>query len=295
MKNLKNRSIIINADDFGWGFKQTDTIVECHLRGIVTSATLMANMPAAEYAAKRASDVPDLSVGVHLNLTEGPSILPACAVPDLVDESGSFPGNAIQSSRLWRGGGKFFAQVRRELSAQIARCLDLGLKPTHCDSHHGIHKLPVVQRAMVEVMKDNLIKKARTPLSYHRLRSDALMLKSVIPCFRINLLRAPAIGLHILSHFRLRQDGVITPKWKATRSMGVPSGPSPKEQLMSCIAATPSGCSEILLHPGDHGPEDHPSSWHLRTWAEDTPLCLDSEIAYFIQKSGISLISFRAL
>ncbi|MCX5807668.1 MAG: ChbG/HpnK family deacetylase [Proteobacteria bacterium] len=294
MIQIRTKRLIINADDFGWGRKLTDTIVQCHLQGIVTSTTLMVNMPAAQYAAKRASEVPELSVGVHLNLTEGPPICPHDAIPDLLDEHGNFPGNALQSARLWRGG-QYFEEVRRELAAQIERCLDLGVVPTHCDSHHGIHKLPVVRRAMVEAMKEQLIKRARTPLSRHRMRGDTTLYSAVIPWLQHNLKRAPVLVLLHWGHLRLRQAGILTPQWKATRSMGLPSGSSPKEQLLACIAAIPSGCSEILLHPGDHGPEDQPSDWHLKTWAEDTPICLDTEVASFIDESGIELISFRSL
>lgn len=288
------KHLIINADDFGWGRKLSDTVVECHLHGIVTSTSLMANMPAAEYAARRATEAPELSVGVHLNLTDGPPISPQAAIPDLLDASGSFPGYAVVRARLWHGK-RYFAQVRRELMAQVERCLDLGVHPTHCDSHHGIHKLPVVRNAMLEVMHEKQINRARTTLSYHRMRKDVSFRKAAIPWLHYNLKRAPAIALHAWGHRKIKQAGVSIPDWKATRSMGVPFGITPKEQLLACIAAAPAGCSEILLHPGDHGAEDIPSDWHLRTWAEDTPICLDPEVMSFIRDSGIALISFRSL
>jgi predicted glycoside hydrolase/deacetylase ChbG (UPF0249 family) len=292
---MKNKQLIINADDYGWGKKLTDTIIECHLNGIVTSTTLMVNMPASEYAAKRALGFSLLSVGVHLNLTEGTPILPYREVPDLVNEQGVFPGNSTQSIRLWRYGKNIFNQVYRELSAQIEYCQFLGITPSHCDSHHGIHKLPVVRRAMVRAMLDNKIKRARTPLSYHRIRQDVKKSNSLIPWLHNNVKRAPAILMHILGHQMLRRDGIITPRWKASLGMGLPSGNSPKEQLLSCIAATPNGCSEILLHPGNHDKEDNPSDWQLNTWAKDTPICLDSEVSIFIKNSSIRLMSYNDL
>ncbi|MCK8603940.1 carbohydrate deacetylase [Desulfoferrobacter suflitae] len=291
---MTKASLIINADDFGWGRKLSDTILDCHLHGIVTSTTLMVNMPAAEYAAKKAMEAPELSVGVHLNLTEGPPLSKKELVPDLLDESGNFPGYAKIRQRLWRGE-KYFTQVIREIKAQVERCLDLGIVPTHCDSHHGVHKFPVVRRAMVSVMRDKIITRARTTLSYHRIRRDVGILQGAIPWLKRNLKRAPAIASHAWGHYSLKHNGITIPDWKATRSMGVPCGPAPKEQLLACILAVPEGCSEILLHPGAHGSEDKPSEWHLRTWEEDTPLCLDQEVASFIQKSGVELVSFRYL
>lgn len=288
------RRLIINADDFGFSQRLTDAIADCHVHGIITSTTLMVNMPAAAYAAERAAELPELGVGLHLNLTEGRPISDAESIPDLVDEKGEFPGNAAQSRRFWRGMD-CLPQVRREIRAQVERCIELGVRPTHSDSHHGIHKMPVVRRALVEVLQSYGVPKARTPLSRHRMVPGRRSPEAWLQWLRQNVRRAPSIAFHTWSHLQLRRAGIRTPDWKATRSMGVPAGPSPKEQLLACIAAAPEGVSEILLHPGDHGPDEQPSALRLRTWAEDTPICRDPEVARFIEEEGIELVSFRDL
>jgi len=61
--------LIVNADDFGASMGINRGILEAHQRGIVTSASLMVNMPAAKEAALLSRDVPDLSVGLHVNFT----------------------------------------------------------------------------------------------------------------------------------------------------------------------------------------------------------------------------------
>ncbi|MGA2094374.1 MAG: ChbG/HpnK family deacetylase, partial [Sedimentisphaerales bacterium] len=63
--------LIINADDFGLCRGVNKGIAEAHATGVLTSATLMANMPAAEEAVEIAHKLSNLGVGVHLNLTEG--------------------------------------------------------------------------------------------------------------------------------------------------------------------------------------------------------------------------------
>jgi len=294
MRVAGNRRLIINADDFGWGKKLTDKIIECHVNGIVTSTTLMVNMQGAEYAASRTPDFPNLSVGLHLNLTEGIPIADVGAVPDLVDTTGNFPGNAAQSKRLW-SGDSYYEQVRKEVEAQLRRFFDLGIEPTHCDSHHGIHKMPVVQRAMIDVFKRYGLTKLRTTLSYHRMRRDVFSIVGIIPWSKQNIKRFPAIMMHMRSHIQLKKAGFTMPDWKATTTMGVPSGTTPTEKFIACIAATPDGCSEILVHPGDHGEQDTPSDWHLKTWQDDTAMCLDPQVAEFIRESGIELISYRQL
>ena len=82
--------LIINADDFGMAAGVTNAIVDCHNNGIVTSTTLMTNMPDAERAADLSRPLKALGVGVHLNLTEGRPLTDSALLPDLVDESGEF-------------------------------------------------------------------------------------------------------------------------------------------------------------------------------------------------------------
>ena len=62
------RRLIINADDFGFTAGVNRAIVEAHSRGVVTSATLMANGPAFAEAAGLAKTVPKLSIGCHVVL-----------------------------------------------------------------------------------------------------------------------------------------------------------------------------------------------------------------------------------
>lgn len=290
---MSERRLIVNADDFGFSRHVTDTIVHSHRFGIVTSTTLMVNMPAAEYAARAAREVPSLGVGLHLNLTEGRPTAPIDAVPALVDDQGDFPGNAAQTRRI-QSSTEAEGQIEIEIDAQLKRCIDLGVQPTHCDSHHGIHKLPAVRRALVRAMRRHGISKARTPLSRHRLVPRASLSARWI-WLQKNLRRAPSIAVHAWSHRQLRRAGIATPDWKATRSMGIPARNDPKDEILACIAATPRGVSEILLHPGSFGPEENPSAWRRKTWAEDTPICVDPEVVSRIRELGIELISFRDL
>jgi hypothetical protein len=253
----------------------------------------MVNMPAAEYAADRARLSPDLGVGVHVNLTEGTPISPPDMVRGLLDADGCFPGNAAQTRNLWRAG-HLAKQIETEIEAQVRLAMDLGVSPTHCDSHHGIHKLPLVRRALVNVLLHHGIAKARTPLSRIR-KIPGSPISAWRPWLAKNSRRVPNIIFHTWSHFQLRRMGITTPDWKATRSMGVPCEADPKSEVLACISAAPAGCSEILLHPGAFDDTENPSEWRRRTWAEDTPICKDPDVAKQIERLGLQLISFRDL
>src|SRR5438477_214415 len=64
------RCVIVNADDFGQSPGVTQGIIEAHQHGIVTSASLMVNWPAAAEAAAYGRAHADLSLGLHFDVGE---------------------------------------------------------------------------------------------------------------------------------------------------------------------------------------------------------------------------------
>jgi predicted glycoside hydrolase/deacetylase ChbG (UPF0249 family) len=115
------RHLIVNADDFGAATGINRGIVEAHLRGIVTSASLMVDRPAAREAGRLAAEHPRLSVGLHF---EAPARLP------------------IRDA----------ATAEAELARQLERFRALlGRNPTHLDSHHHVHREPPLRDAFSEL------------------------------------------------------------------------------------------------------------------------------------------------
>ena len=68
------RTLVVNADDFGFTHDVNSGIVEAHARGIVTATTLMADGPAFDDAVRLARQHPALNVGCHLVLVQGPGL-----------------------------------------------------------------------------------------------------------------------------------------------------------------------------------------------------------------------------
>ena len=139
-----NRRIVINADDFGLCEGVNKAIAQAHKEGVLTSATIMANMPASAEAVKQAKKMPDLGVGVHLNLFEGRALSQQACVEQLVDGDGRFKFSPAVLSLLSVAGHRIRNAIRAELSAQIQWAFDNGLKPTHLDSHKHIHCFPAM-------------------------------------------------------------------------------------------------------------------------------------------------------
>jgi predicted glycoside hydrolase/deacetylase ChbG (UPF0249 family) len=118
------RRLIVNADDFGAWPGINRGIIEAHRDGILTSASLMVDRPAAREAADLATAHPRLSVGLHFE-----------------DPGGSVfdPGDR--------------ASVAAELDRQLALFGDLvGTQPTHVDSHHHVHRRPGVHEVFADTL-----------------------------------------------------------------------------------------------------------------------------------------------
>src|SRR5207244_4761861 len=144
------KSLIVNADDFGRTPGVNAGVLEAHLSGIVTSATVMVLEPAAEAGVSEASRrAPALSLGLHFVLTGGgPPASPPERVPSLL-VGGRFPRNAqALPSELDPD------DVSRELDAQIALFTKMaGRFPSHLDSHHHSALHPSVQPVFAEAAR----------------------------------------------------------------------------------------------------------------------------------------------
>ena len=143
-------TIIVNADDFGQSSIVNRAILTCFSRGLISSATIMANMPGFDEACDMAiaGHFTD-RIGVHLNLTDGWPLVPELrGNPALCDASGRF---RRFRSRLLSKSDR--AMIAAEVGAQIRRCRDAGLPLTHADSHQHVHNEPMVFLAIRPVLK----------------------------------------------------------------------------------------------------------------------------------------------
>jgi len=120
--------LIINADDFGASTGVNRGILECHKRGVVTSASLMVTGRAVAEAVAMSRDHPSLGVGLHWDVWgEG--------------DEGGFDINDLSA---------VCDEFHRQVDAFYRL---LGRMPTHIDSHRHAHlrgELLPVFRELVE-------------------------------------------------------------------------------------------------------------------------------------------------
>ena len=148
-----DKAVIINGDDFGMRWEVNEAIVRAHKQGVLTSATIMANMPLAEEAIKSAKEIPSLGVGVHLNLSKGKPVSNDQIVKSLLNENGEL---YLSQGKIWTKSilrWKTRRAIYTELAGQIQWVIDKGIRPTHLDSHYHIHIFPIVYSIVCSLAK----------------------------------------------------------------------------------------------------------------------------------------------
>lgn len=160
------QKLIINADDCGRNTTVDFVIRNCLEEGLLSSTTVMANMEDVEGAIKLYRDFSSkVSFGAHLNLTEGIPI----TKNEIFLETGFCKENNGQM--VFNGAAfrwKFIPHnlriaIYEELSAQLSRLLDVGIIPSHIDSHQHIHFSPFIMPIFCELAENMRIQKMRRP------------------------------------------------------------------------------------------------------------------------------------
>lgn len=281
--------LIVNADDFGMSRGITDAIIVAHRYGFLTSTSLMANMPAADYAVSRAVACPALAIGVHLNICQGRPILPACEVRTLVGENGEFHSPREMVIRLWTRRVAS-AEIEREFCAQIRWIKERGFAPSHADSHHHMHIYPAAAGAFVRALAAEGIACARASRCIERPRSNLLggpygggmLRRIVVQSYRSTL-----------QHTMFRN--LVAPDYRIAISAANSDGATLQERWNAALGNLPPGTFELACHPGlfERGFSENDS---IRDRREAELLCLTNrDLRDLIDRRTIRLISYREL
>ncbi len=273
------RVLILHADDMGMCEEANGAIIQLLENHLIQSASAMAPCPAFEGAVRWALAHPEADVGLHLTLTSewkthrwGP-----------VAEPGSVPGLIDPEGFMWRGVLQVAmnatpAEVERELRAQIEKCLALGWRPSHIDTHMGtVYALA----AYTEV--------------YLRLAEEYQ-----IPAMVIDLSNPTALSKFSRSGYPLTArileliEGYSLPKlddFCSLRRAG--SYEEFREGFMEQVRELRPGLTEMVFHPqleSDTG-KTITNSWRQRAW--EAELFGDPLVRQFLAEEGIVFTNWR--
>ena len=137
------KKLIINADDFGMSKEVNEGTKIGIKQGIITSVSVMTNMPYFNEAVRFLKKYPHVSVGLHFNITEGKSLLLPKDAKNLIREDDNFYHwphmiGRVASKQITRN------ELEGELKKQYMALKETGIPITHIDSHHHVHLYPSI-------------------------------------------------------------------------------------------------------------------------------------------------------
>lgn len=288
------KRLIVNADDFGLAASVNSGIIDAFRDGILTGASLLANGPAFEEAAYLSSQFPQLSVGVHLNVSQGKPVSPPARISTLVDAQGELHLSPLQ---LWAGivtGQVDLRHIQAEFRAQIMKVIESGVAATHLDGHLHVHVLPQLTPLLIVLAHE---------FDIHYVRCPAEDLETTLPLLwkfssGIRALKRSAIAYGVSSlarglRYRLRRAGLLC---SDTFCGLAHTGFLDANTLRVLLAAAPDGTTELMCHPGYASPQVELLGGELTRERESEVTALTSpEIRDLIQSRRICLMNFRDL
>jgi predicted glycoside hydrolase/deacetylase ChbG (UPF0249 family) len=270
-----SRRLIINADDFGISRGVNIGIMEAAEAGTVTSASVMVNLPDFDDAVERSASCPELSLGLHLNLTVGSPLTNARSLTRR--DTGEFYSLRSLLARASLGLIEP-ADVTAECLAQIDRMLDAGVVPTHLDSHRHVHAHPAFSRPVINAATARGIFQVRVPCEPLRMNAGDWGAG------------VKKLGLRIAA--ALTKRGPDRDHDHHFAGVSLQGGKVFASRLVDLISSLPSGTTELMTHPGyaDASLAAH-DSYTLERVTELRVLC-SREFRDLLDRSGVTLTSF---
>jgi chitin disaccharide deacetylase len=300
------RQLIVNADDFGLTTGVNRAIVETHVGGVVSSATLMANGPAFADAVAAARSAPNLSVGCHVVLVDGTPVSPPDAIDTLLAIRSAEPGKFYSSLSAFAAramlGGFDRDQLVTEVTAQIRKIQATGLQVSHLDTHKHAHLFPEILAALLRAARICGVRAIRNPFVPIKAMPARLFKRKRDLWKRYGQVRL----LHTFagqSLQRIKRAGLLTPDGvvgvietgsveTSDKSFGKNAGYG--SLLRQTLASLPEGAWELVCHPGYNDADLRAVRTRLLDSRDEERRLLTSvELRQFLEEQNIQVISYR--
>ena len=144
------KKIILNADDFGLSKHTVEWTIKCFDAGVLSSATIMANMPGTPDAVDFARNHLNFNFGMHLYLSDEVPTSSPKNIPSLVGKDGKLYPTRTFILRCFLGLVDK-QDIYREIMAQWTDLTRRGITLGHIDGHGHMHRLPIVMDVLIDI------------------------------------------------------------------------------------------------------------------------------------------------
>jgi predicted glycoside hydrolase/deacetylase ChbG (UPF0249 family) len=275
-----SRVLILHADDVGMCWEANASTERYLEQGDIQSAAAMVPCPWFEDFARWAKANPKHDVGLHLTLTSewktyrwGP-VAPREQVSSLLDDEGflhrTVPAVVLKARP---------EEVEAEIRAQVERSLELGLRPSHLDTHMGtLYAHTPFTRAYLKVAVDYGIPAMVIELTPKRIAK-----------FRALGYPLPKSMLRLLEDYPLPRLDDFQAAPKAT------SYDDFKAKFSAQVKALEPGITEVVFHPSDDTPglARITNSHRQRGW--EARLFSDPDVKALLRSEGIQFTNWKEM
>lgn len=273
--------LLLHMDDIGM-CPEANAAAERYInhKDLLSAAVMMPCPNAADFITwAKKHPVPD--IGLHLTLTSEwetyrwRSVTDPAKVPGLIDPDGKLwhevPDVVMHASA---------AEVETEIRAQIEKCLALGYRPTHIDTHMGtLYGSAAYAKAFFKVAQEYGI-----PANVLELSDPELVQKFKSQGYPIDdemIQVAASYTLPRLDNFTSVGSGPTYEKKRA--------------DFMAMVKALKPGLTEIIFHPSveTENLKTITHSWQQRVW--EAQLFSDPVLKQFFKEEGIIITNWKEI
>ncbi len=273
--------LILHMDDLGMCPEANAAAERYFDNGDLTSGAVMMPCPNAEDFIEWAKEHPDADVGLHLTLTSEwktyrwPPVADVEKVPGLVDPDGKMWPEVPDVVRHATA-----EEVETEIRAQIEKCLALGYRPNHIDTHMGtLYGSPAYAQAFFKVAEEYNIPANAIDMSD----------KEVVDKFKSQ-------GYPINDDMIALAEAYRLPKLDNFGS--VPKGSTYEEKrdnFFGLVKSLKPGLTEIIFHPSveSENLKSITNSWQQRVW--EAQMFSDPVVKAFLKEEGIIQTNWKEI
>jgi hypothetical protein len=275
-----DRVAIIHTDDIGMCQASVEAFADLSEAGIISSGAVMVPCPWFLHAAGYAREHSDADLGVHLTLTSEWKTyrwapVSTCApASGMIDREGFF----YRTSKEVQEHGDP-AAVDRELQTQVLRAIQVGIVPTHVDTHMGSVAHPKFMSIYLQ-----LATKFRLP---------AMMFRFDEAGWRAGGLDGESAKMAAGLVGQLESSGV--PLLDTLGGMPLDTDENRLERTKQALADLKPGVTHFIIHPSKDTPELRAITPDWRCRVADYQDFMNEDLRKHIQKIGVHVIGYRAL
>lgn len=272
------RVILLHADDIGMCYEANAAAQNALTNGHYKSAAAMVPCPWFNEMADWSVAHPDHDIGLHLALTSEwkyyrwGSVAPRTKVPGLFDKMGYLYGDVrgvVMNAKD--------EEVEAEIYAQYDRAVQLGMKPSHIDTHMGtLYAKPGFTKAYLKLAVEKNVPAMvieMTPRTLDKFRKQGYPLNDEF--------------LKMVADYPL-------PKLDDFHSVeSAKTYEEKKTKFYTLIREMKPGLNEIIFHPSidTAGLKKITGSWQQRIW--ENQMFGDPEVHGFLKEQGVIITNWK--